>query len=231
MTHRRRCRSSALALLLIWLIAAYVIMPWDWRRYVRRHPKLAELPNITHTADGIPGDPLNVLLIGREADLKRIMQAAGWFEADPLGLWSDLTIAADTVLNRPDERAPVSNLYLFGRKEDLAFQQPVGNSPRHRHHVRFWLKSNGGDPMWIGSAVYDKGVGFSHTTGQITHHTAAGIDAERDYLLWALKQTDQLLESYYVDDFHQIRRGTNGGGDPWQTDGRLAVCVMASSKQ
>lgn len=26
-----------------------------------------------------------------------------------------------------------------------------------------------------------------------------------------------------VDDFHKIRAGRNGGGDPWRTDGRLAV--------
>jgi hypothetical protein len=53
------------------------------------------------------------------------MRAAGWFPADPLGLASDLKIAADTVLKRPYDQAPVSGLYLFGRKEDLAFEKPV----------------------------------------------------------------------------------------------------------
>jgi hypothetical protein len=31
---------------------------------------------------------------------------------------------------------------LFGRKEDLAFEQPVGDSPRQRHHVRFCAGTN-----------------------------------------------------------------------------------------
>jgi hypothetical protein len=41
------------------------------------------------------------------------------------------------VFKRPDDEAPVSTLYLFGRKEDLAFEKPVGGSPKERHHVRF----------------------------------------------------------------------------------------------
>jgi hypothetical protein len=217
--------------LLAWFVVAYVLMPVDWKRYVRRHPALDDVPNVTHTADGIPGDPINVSLIGTEAQLKAIMQAAKWFAADPLSLRSDLAIGVDTVLKRPDDQAPVSSLYLFGRKEDLAFEQPVGDSPRHRHHVRFWRAAEedpDGRPTWVGSAVYDKGVGFSHTTGQITHHTAADVDTERDYLAKDLKQTGELTDSYYVDGFHKVREGKNGGGDPWQTDGRLYVGVIGS---
>ena len=69
----------------------------------------------------------------------RAMVAARWYPADPLTLRSCLEIAEATVLKRPYDDAPVSSLYLFGRKEDLAFEQPVGNDPRERHHVRFWL--------------------------------------------------------------------------------------------
>lgn len=220
----------AIVALILWLIVAYVIMPADWRLFARRHPSLDDVPDITRTASGIPGDPINVSLIGTEAEVKQIMQAAKWFAADPLSLRSDMKIAADTVLKRPDDAAPVSSLYLFGRQEDLAFEQPVGDSPRHRHHVRFWRSEKAdpdGRPVWLGSAVYDKGVGFSHTTGQITHHTAADVDAERDYLFADLQQTGELIEQYFVDDFHKVREGRNGGGDPWHTDGRLRVGVIA----
>jgi hypothetical protein len=226
---RRWLAIVALGLLLAWLAVAYLVMPEDWKRYVRRHPALEDEPGITHTADGIPGDPINVALIGTEAEVQQIMQAAKWFPADPLGLRSDLRIAADTVLKRPDDEAPVSSLYLFGRKEDLAFEQPVGDSPRHRHHVRFWRSDkvdSDGRPVWMGSAVYDKGVGFSHTTGQITHHTAADVDAERDYLFNDLQKTGELSEQYVVDGFHKQLEGRNGGGDPWHTDGRLYVGVI-----
>ena len=161
------------------------------------------------------------------------MQTAGWFPADPLGLRSDLKIAADTVLKRPYDDAPVSSLFLFGRKEDLAFEQAVGDNPRHRHHVRFWQSDRAdpdGRPVWVGSAVYDRRVGLSHTTGQVTHVTAADVDAERDYLFQCLEQSGGLAERYAVDDFHKVREGKNGGGDPWRTDGRLFVGVIKPSK-
>ena len=113
------------------------------------------------------------------------------------------------MFKRSDEDAPVSSLYLFGRKEDLAFEQQVDGNPRHRHHVRFWQTTkvdDDGRPIWVGSAVYDQHVGLSRTTGQITHVTAANVDAERDYLFQCLEKTGDLAEQYAVDDFHKIKR-------------------------
>jgi hypothetical protein len=213
----------------LYVLVAYVIVPAAWRRYAHRHPALDDVPGITETSSGIPGDPLNVGLIGSENDVKKIMLAAKWYPADPLTLRSCLAIAGATMLKRPDDEAPVSSLFLFGRKEDLAFEQPVGDNPRQRHHVRFWRtdKVDGdGRPGWIGSATYDERVGLSHTTGQITHHIAADVDAERDHLFANLKDTGDLSAVDVVDGFHKVREGRNGGGDPWHTDGRLFVGVI-----
>lgn len=215
-----------LALLLVYFVAAYLVMPLFWVRYAHRHPAIDKTPGITITGDDHPGDPINVALIGSEADVKAIMKAAGWFPADPLGLRSDVKIAADTVLERPYDAAPVSNLFLFGRKEDLAFEQPVGDDPRQRHHVRFWKSAQvdgQGRPLWAGSVTYDRRVGLSYTTGQITHHIGSDVDAERDRLMGELKQTGDLEGTQVIDGFHKILSGKNGGGDPWHTDGRLFV--------
>lgn len=226
----RRAAIALGGLLLLYLLSAYLIVPAAWERYAHRHPSLDDLPGITQTAAGIPGDPLNVAMIGSEAEVKATMRAAKWYPADPLGLRSGLAIAVDTVLGRPDDRAPVSNLYLFGRKEDIAFEQPVGDNPRKRHHVRFW-RTEKADPdgraVWVGSATYDERVGLSHTTGQITHHIAPDVDAERDHLFQNLGETGNLSETYVIDGFHQAHEGRNGGGDPWHTDGRLFVGVTA----
>jgi hypothetical protein len=227
--HRSRSRLRRLlvllaGLLILWLVVAYLVMPLFWTVHTRRHPSLEDLPGITRTGDGIPGDPINVALIGTKADVVRIMLAAKWYPADPLTLRSCLEIAADTVLKRPDDRAPVSNLYLFGRKEDMAFEQPVDNNPRQRHHVRFWQSDTvaaDGRPVWVGSAIYDERVGLNRDTGQITHVTAADIDAERDKLFDDLKHTGDLAEFFIGDGFHKVRKGKNGGGDPWFTDGNL----------
>jgi hypothetical protein len=213
-------------ILAAYLLIAYLLLPFIWKQYEQRHPALDNAPGITITGDKHPGDPLNVGLIGSEEDLKRVMAAAKWFPADPLGLKADLKIAADTVLKREYDKAPVSNLFLYGRKEDFAFEQPVGGDPSRRHHVRFWKAREldaWGRPLWFGSATYDKRVGLSDTTGQITHHIDGNVDAERDHLLGALEKTGGLSELTYIDNFHPNRTGRNGGGDLWETDGRLGL--------
>jgi hypothetical protein len=222
------------SVLAVYFLVAYVLMPIVWIRYAHRHPALDDMPGITLTGDDHPGDPINVALIGSEAQVKQIMKAAGWFPADPLGLRSDVKIAADTVLKRPYDDAPVSSLYLFGRKEDLAFEQPVGDDPRQRHHVRYWKSAKvdaEGRPLWAGSVTYDKRVGLSHTTGQVTHHIAADVDAERDRLFAELQKTGELMDVEFINGFHKVLSGKNGGGDPWHTDGRLEIgTIVAAAK-
>jgi LssY C-terminus len=226
---RKRLAWTAAGVLLVYLGAAYLLLPLLWHRYAHRHPSLENLPNITHTAAGIPGDPLNVVLVGDKTEVLRILLAADWHPADPLTVRSCLKIAATVVFKRPYEDAPVSNLFLFGRKEDLAFEQEVGRDPDHRHHVRFWLTDrtyDDGRQVWVGSAVYDERVGISRTTGQVTHVTAPDVDAERDYLFLCLAKSGDLAEKIVVPDFHKIREGKNGGGDPWRTDGDLWAGVI-----
>ena len=139
---KRRWLYMLFGLAVLYVLSAYVGIPMIWEYYARHHPSFDNNPRITQTSDGHPGDPLNVSLIGTQAEIVSTMQAARWHPAAALGLKSDLKIAADTVLSRPDDEAPVSNLFLFGRKEDLAFEQPVGGNPRKRHHVRFWKTTN-----------------------------------------------------------------------------------------
>jgi hypothetical protein len=230
----RRMVGIVAGLIVVWTIVAYLAMPEWWKHYVHRHPALDDIPDITHTGSGIPGDPLNVALIGTKTDLVKIVLAAKWYPADPLSLKSCLEIAEATVFKRPYDDAPVSSLYLFGRKEDLAFEQPVGDNPRERHHVRFWKTDKAdpdGRPVWIGSAVFDRHVGLSRTTGQITHVTAANVDAERDYLFADLQKAGALAEMYVIPDFHKVLNGKNGGGDPWRTDGALNVGVIRPTDQ
>jgi hypothetical protein len=219
-----------LGLVIGYFAIAYLVIPLSTSRYYRHHPSLDDNPRITKTGDGHPGDPLNVALIGTKEQVEAIMKAAGWVPATALGIRSDIKIAEDTVLKRQDAGAPVSNLFLFDRKEDLAFEQPVGGNPRQRNHVRFWKteRVDDGRPVWIGSASYDERVEISRATIQVTHRIDADIDKERDHLFADLKQTGDLADQYAIDGFHKELEGRNGGGDPWRTDGRLFVGVIAS---
>ncbi len=215
--------------LMVWAVLAYLLVPVLWKLYYRRPgDRFAAAPRLTHTADHHPGDPVNLALAATEEELLRGMLAAGWSAADPITLRSSVRIALDTVLHRPDDDAPVSNLFLFGRHQDFAFELPVGNSPRQRHHVRFWLSGmmHEGRPVWFAAATFDEKVGFSHTTGQVTHHIGPDVDAERDLILRGLSEAGVVAGRWYVDGFQQPPQGRNGGGDPWRTDGRLGAAVL-----
>ncbi len=197
------------ALIAAYLVVAYVILPLAWRTDTRRHPGVSDGPRLTVTANGIPGDPINIALEGAESEVIHGMLKAGWFPADPITFDSSVRIAVDSVFRRPDEEAPVSALYLFGRKQDLAFEQPVGNSPRQRHHVRFWRwdKLEDDRPVWFGSATFDERVGLSYTTGQVTHHIGPDVDAERDRIIAELQKAGAVQRAYWVDGFQQPPAG------------------------
>jgi hypothetical protein len=193
------------------------------------HPALAGSPRHATTARGHQGDAVNVAFIGTEADLHRTLAAAGWYAADPITLKTSVRIAADCVLRKPYPHAPVSDLYVWGRVQDAAFEQPVGRSPSQRHHVRFWRSrevDDKGRPLWLGAATFDERVEISRTTGGVTHKIGPDIDRERNKVL-ADAMAAQALDGYYwVDQFHLQAEGRNGGGDPYHTDRRLAVGVL-----
>ncbi len=233
-TRRRRVILRVLkvlgALLVLWLIAAYLILPALWTHY-EHHPRMASAPKTTLTAQGIPGDPLNVGLIGHEADVVKSMLAAGWNPADPLTLRSSLQIAESVVFRRPDPTATVSNLFLFGRKQDLAFEKPVGDDPTRRHHVRFWRSVDlgiEGVPLFIGATTFDQSVGLSRDTGQITHHIAPDIDTQRNELIADLVAVGRLTKIFQVTGVGATLFGRNGEGDRYETDGELSVGVLAA---
>ena len=213
----------------LYILAAYLVVPALWTRY-EREPGLASRPMLTRTAEGIPGDPLNVGLIGSRAELVRAMHAAGWFAADPVTLRTSLEIAGSVLLDRPYRAAPVSPLFYDGRREDLAFEKPAGDSADRRHHVRFWevlARGAAGRPVWLGAASFDRGVGLSHTTGQVTHHIAPDLDQERDLLISDLSAARRLLQAYRIAGSRPTLNGRNGGGDAYFTDGLIEVGVIS----
>ncbi|MEP6671023.1 MAG: LssY C-terminal domain-containing protein [Chthoniobacter sp.] len=224
-----RCGNWLIVSLILWLTVAYFALPMWWKRHESRHPALDNAPHITVTGAHIPGDPLNLSLIGVESDVTSALVAAGWYSADAITIRSSLHIAESTIFHRPYLDAPVSNLFLFGHKEDLAFEKPAGRDPRERHHVRFWKAPEldaQGRPCWLGAVTFDRSVGFSHTTGQITHHIASDIDAERDGLVADLQRVGRVETLDWKNDFQPESEGRNGGGDRWQTDRRMAVVIL-----
>jgi LssY C-terminus len=214
--------------LLAYILLAYVLLPALWKHH-EHEPGLASLPMVTRTASGIPGDALNVGLVGSKEDVLRAMQAAGWFPADPITFRTSIEIVGSVVLDRPYRDAPVSPLYYDGKREQLAFEKPDGRSADRRHHVRFWQvleKGTDGRRVWLGSVTFDRGVGLSHDTGQVTHHIAPDIDAERDLLMRDLRDAGMVQDFFQTSGTGPTLFGRNGEGDPYYTDGEIDVAAL-----
>jgi hypothetical protein len=212
---------------------AYAVEPWVWRHYERQQG-LADRAMVTTTKLGIPGDALNVGLEGSSDDGICAMRAAAWNPADPVTLRSSVAIAGSVLAHRAYATAPVSDLYYEGRKQDFAFQKPSGKSPSHRHHVRIWKAIDQGRDglfVWLGAATYDRSVGVSHYTWQVTHHIAPDIDAERNLLAVDVAAAGHVARTYTISDVGPTLWARNGGGDPYFTDGEIEFLQLAPGCQ
>jgi LssY C-terminus len=224
-TRLERVLLALIGIVLAYTALAYVVLPALWTHH--EHQKgLADLTMVTRTAQGIPGDPINVGLIGDEKEVLCAMNAAKWYPADPVTFKSSVEIAGSVLLDRAYPDAPVSNLFYLGRREDLAFEKPSGTSADRRHHVRFWKALDRGQenrPVWLGAVTYDKGVGVSHFTGAITHHIDPDLDSEREKLARDLEDAGMVTAKYQATGVGLALAGRNGGGDLYYTDGEVWI--------
>jgi LssY C-terminus len=211
----------------IWLTPA--VVPRAFVHY-EHAPGLESVPKQTVNAHHVPGDPVNVALVGTEPEVLIAFQRAGWDRADPLSWRSRIAIAQSVLRHRPDSTAPVSPLYLFGRIEDLAFEREVGRSASQRHHIRLWQVpglSLDGRPVWVGDATYDVRAGISHRGLHPTHHIARDIDAERDTVLANLAAAGQLAGRFQVTGIGPRIGARTADGDAYDTDGEMAVGILS----
>ena len=205
---------TLLALAVTYGVAAYIVLP----RIVRMGLKVLlrkRVPRFTITGDGLPGDPVNLVLTGTLQQLHAAFKLAGWAEADRLGLASSWQMVRAFLFKSPYPTAPFSTLYLFGRSQDVGFQKAIDNSPRKRHHIRFWALSldhaeaNLGETSfwlntdrppdaacvhWVGAGTKDTGISLTWLTFQITHATDSNTDAERDYIIDELRKSGTVAE-------------------------------------
>lgn len=232
-----------LAVTVTYGLAAYVILP----RVVRTGLKILQrksIPSFTVTGDGLPGDPVNLVLVGTLPQLRAAFAAADWIEADPLGLMSSWRMAKAFVFNAPYPAAPFSTLHLFGRGQDIGFQKPIGDSPRQRHHVRFWALSldradldlgtagfwlNTDRPpadarvFWVGAGTKDTGLSLTRLTFQITHATDDDTNSERDFIIAELK------DHRVIDDVTSVQSGQHLPAkrvNHYKADGEVTVASL-----
>lgn len=214
--------------IVFWAALAYLVLPRLHRILTRIY-----LPDYfigrARTSDGLLGDPVNMALLATEDQIHAAMRRAGWTRADDVDLASSRRIVASTLLRRSYDEAPVSPLFLFGRQQDFAYQQEVDGNPGKRHHIRFWhcppgwVLPGGVRVEWLAAGTYDRAVGLSLFTLQITHKIEENTDDERDYVLATLERAVSEAEVAVIRDFSTGYHARNGGGDTISTDGNLPV--------
>ena len=236
---------SVLALVTTYAVAAYVILPYIVRMglMVIRHQ---HVPSFTITGDGLPGDPINLALVGTFDELRTAFAKAGWHEADPLTLSSSWGMVKAFVFDTPYPKAPFSTLYLFGRDQDIGFQKAIGNSPRKRHHVRFWAKclteaetvdevfwhgTHRPDTcervLWVGAGTKDTGFSLTRLTFQITHATDADTNAERDFIMAELSRHSAIGVVDMYEAGEELEAGTV---NHYVTDGIIAMAPLKAEE-
>lgn len=215
-------------LMLFWVLLAYLVLP-----RVHRVLTAIYVPDYfigrARTSDGLLGDPINLAVLGTQAQLIAAMERAGWTRADDVTLRSSWRIVTSTITRRSYDEAPVSPLFLFGRMQDLAYQQEVAGNPAKRHHVRFWRTPDGwllpgGERVdWLAAGTFDRAVGFSLFTLQITHKIDADTDVERDHIVATVRDGNPDAVVRVLHDFSTGYHSRNGGGDSIRTDGDLPI--------
>lgn len=113
---------------LVYGVVAYIFLPMAWRHH-EHQPGLAQRPMVTQTKQGIPGDPLNVGLVGEHDTIILAMNDAGWFPADPVTVTSSVKIVGSVLLKRPYEHAPVSPLFMPGGSRIWPSKNPPARAP------------------------------------------------------------------------------------------------------
>jgi hypothetical protein len=178
--------------------------------------------------DGKPGDPLNLVVIGNGTEILNVFNKAGWGEAERKtgkSVWDTVRAVAG---NQGFGRAPVSDLYLFGHREDLAFEKTL-NTFLKRHHLRLWrtaATTSDGREIWLGAATHDTGLDVH--PGVVSHAIDPDLDAERAKVGADLRVTGRVTAEQLVTRPDPLSQGFTATGGTWKTDGRLLVIDLAS---
>lgn len=224
-----------------WTLLGYSIVFWGIMAYLalpRLHRTLTAIyvPSYfigrTVTPDGLLGDPVNLAVNGSRDQIHTAMRAAGWTLADPITIGSSWGIVKSSVTRKSYPEAPVSPLLLFGKVQEFAYQQEVDGNAAQRHHIRFWPCPEGWPlpgghrVQWLAAGTYDRAVGLSLFTLQVTHKIDADIDVERDYVVDTVLHAVPEAEVAVIEDFSTGYHSRNGGGDAVRTDGDLPVLLL-----
>jgi hypothetical protein len=236
----------SIAILATYILGAYVLIP-AIIRVVRAIKPTDHLPLYCVTPDGFASDPLNIGIISTRLQLIQAMESTGWFVADQHTPKNMLHSVVSTIFSRYYPHAPVSSLYLFGRKQDIAFEIPIDGTLGGRHHVRFWattykskeklsVKSiqwhrrkshvQGKNLLWVGASSLDSGIAFIRHNFQVSHMIHPDTDAERSLIVDQLRAKKLIASQEQIVLGKPYRLANRVWRGDLKTDGRMIIVKL-----
>jgi hypothetical protein len=203
----------------------------------RISPTLADevkklLANAPHRAEGKskkPGDPLNLVIAGSSEQIFQAFRLAGWTEATKLGRTSAIGTARAVWDGQGYVTAPVSQLFLYGHAEDIAFEKML-NTFMRRHHLRLWrteATTSDGREIWLGACTHD--IGLDVHPGVVSHAIDPVLDLERAKVGADLVAAGLVAGEQLVSPPDPLSEGRTATGGTWKTDGQLLVIELKAS--
>ncbi len=192
---------------------------------------LANAPNRAESKTKKPGDPLNLILIANSDLINGAFKSAGWSPAKKLGVGSAYGTVRALANDGGYEEAPVSQLYLFDRSEDLAFEKML-NTFRKRHHLRLWrttATTADGREIWLGATTHDIGIDESVRHREVSHAIDPDLDAERSKVGADLMAGGAVASEQLVTRPNPLSTGLTATGGTWKTDGQMLVIELKTS--
>ena len=196
--------------------------------------ELEQLPCCATDNDGKKfGDPLNVVLIGNSQEVLTTLTRSGWSFTHRISLSTAGRLAGAALGGEAYPVAPVSNLYLFGRKQDFALQR-ARPTISQRNHTRFWLApfTFRGRQVWVGQVSRDIGVKLTPNSPSLTTHVIdPEVDLTREYLLHSLLDAGLVAGFGFVKGSTYATReepAVNLANDPYFSDGLRLVIALST---
>ena len=194
----------------------------------------AKYPCCTKNSDATrDGDPLNLVVVESKRDPIVPFIARDWHLTRKLDIASMFETARAFVFRNEYLTSPVSPLYVFGRREDVALQK-ARSTINERIHARLWLSPYTFESrrVWIGQVSRDIGVRLTAQTWNLTtHKIAPDVDFDRSYLLQDLLMSGMVERYGFIDGVGAAPASaprTNLTGDPYYTDGLRVVIFLSN---
>ena len=190
---------------------------------------LEALPCCVTNSDGTRnGDPLNLVVIGDGDDAFAAFVRRGWSTTEVTWLGSVIRMVNSALMGDRYPYAPVSDLYLFGRKQDIALQK-ARDSIHQRNHLRAWKSPMRyrGKSVWVGQISRDIGSRPTlHSPTLTTHKIDPDVDKAALALVGDMVYSQNLHRFGFVAGVGRAPRDApreNLTTDPYYTRGVRAV--------